>query len=172
MKKIFSAILLSLCTLAFSHSAVAASDKGSAEEAIALVKKAAAYIKANGKEKAFAEFNKPDGSFKDRDLYIFAMDMSGVMNAHGVNPKLIGKSLAGLKDVDDKQFIKSFIDVANSKGKAMSQLPVESVFLSREQHAGTCREECCCRNAPASGAIPDSFQDKRSQRHESAAAIA
>ena len=117
MKKIFSAILLSLCTLAFSHGAVAASDKGSAEEAIALVKKAAAYIKANGKEKAFAEFNNPSGSFKDRDLYIFAIDMNGVMSAHGVNPKLIGKNLAGLKDVDDKQFIKSFMDLAGSKGK-------------------------------------------------------
>ena len=117
MKKIFSAILLSLCTLAFSHSAVAASDKGSADEAVALVKKAVAYIKANGKEKAFAEFNNPSGSFKDRDLYIFAMEMSGVMSAHGVNPKLIGKNLSGLKDVDDKQFIKSFIEVANGKGK-------------------------------------------------------
>ena len=117
MKKIFSAILLSLCTLAFSHGAVAASDKGSAEEAIALVKKAAAYIKANGKEKAFAEFNNPSGSFKDRDLYIFAMDMNGVMNAHGVNAKLIGKNMLAIKDVDDKQFIKTFIEVANSKGK-------------------------------------------------------
>lgn len=117
MKKIFGAILLSLCTLAFSHSAVAASDKGSADEAVALVKKAVAYIKANGKEKAFAEFNNPAGSFKDRDLYIFTMDMNGVMTAHGVNPKLIGKNLSGLKDIDDKQFIKSFIDTANSKGK-------------------------------------------------------
>ena len=117
MKKIFSAILLSLCTLAFSHSAIAASDKGSADEAVALVKKAVAYIKANGKEKAFAEFNNPSGSFKDRDLYIFAMEMNGVMSAHGVNPKLIGKNLSGLKDVDDKQFIKSFIEAANGKGK-------------------------------------------------------
>lgn len=117
MKKIFSAILLSLCTLAFSHSAVAASDKGSADEAVALVKKAVAYIKANGKEKAFAEFNNPSGSFKDRDLYIFVMEMNGVISAHGVNPKLIGKNLTGMKDVDDKQFTKSFIDVANSKGK-------------------------------------------------------
>lgn len=117
MKKIFSAILLSLCTLAFSHSAVAASDKGTADEAIALVKKAVAYIKANGKEKAFAEFNNPAGSFKSRDLYVFTVEMNGVMSSHGVNPKLIGKNLLGLKDVDDKPFIKAFIDVANSKGK-------------------------------------------------------
>ena len=117
MKKIFSAILLSLCTLAFSHSAVAASDKGSADAAVALVKKAVAYIKANGKEKAFAEFNNPSGHFRDRDLYIFTVEMNGVMSSHGVNPKLIGKNLSGLKDVDDKQFIKSFIDVANSIGE-------------------------------------------------------
>lgn len=117
MKKIFSAILLSLCTLAFSHSATAAGSKGSADEAVALVKKAVAYIKANGKEKAFAEFNNPAGSFKDRDLYVFTVEMNGVMSSHGVNPKLIGKNLLGLKDVEDKPFVKAFIDVANSKGK-------------------------------------------------------
>lgn len=117
MKKIFSTILLCLYTLTFSHSAVSASDKGSADEAVALVMKAVAYIKANGKEKAFAEFNNPSGSFKNRDLYIFTMDMNGVMSAHGANPKLIGKNLLGVKDVDDKQFAKSFIEVANSKGK-------------------------------------------------------
>lgn len=117
MKKIFSTILLCLYTLTFSHSAVSASDKGSADEAVALVMKAVAYIKANGKEKAFAEFNNPSGSFKNRDLYIFTMDMNGVMSAHGANPKLIGKYLLGVKDVDDKQFAKSFIEVANSKGK-------------------------------------------------------
>lgn len=117
MKNKFSAILLGLCALAFSYSTFAASGKGSADEAVALVKKAVAYIKANGKEKAFVEFNSSSGSFKNHDLYIFVMEMNGVISAHGANPKLIGKNLSVVKDVDDKQFVKSFIDTANGKGK-------------------------------------------------------
>ena len=93
-----------------------AADKGSADEAIALVKKATAYMKANGNEKAFAEFNNPKGQFTDRDLYIAVFDMNGVNVAHGTNPKLIGKNLLELKDVDGKQFIREWYEVAAKKG--------------------------------------------------------
>jgi len=93
-----------------------ASDKGSADEAVALVKKATAYMKANGSEKAFAEFNNPKGQFVDRDLYIAVFDMKGVNVAHGTNPKLVGKNLMDLKDVDGKFFIKSWYEVAAKSG--------------------------------------------------------
>ena len=116
MKKLLAGLVFSLFALALSGTAFAA-DKGSADEAAAMVKKAVAYLKANGKEKAFAEFSNPNGQFKDRDLYIFVMDMSGKSLAHGANAKLIGKNLMELKDADGKSFVKSFFDVANSKGK-------------------------------------------------------
>lgn len=116
MKKLFQGIVLGLFALTFSMAAVAA-DKGSAEEATALVKKAVAYLKANGKEKAFAEFSNPNGQFKDRDLYIAVNDMNGKMLAHGANPKLIDKNLIDLKDVEGKNFVKGFIELAGSKGK-------------------------------------------------------
>jgi len=45
-----------------------AADQGTKEEAVAMVKKAIDYIKANGNEKAFAEFSNPKGQFVDRDL--------------------------------------------------------------------------------------------------------
>lgn len=93
-----------------------AADVGTADEAVAMVKKAIAYISTNGKEKAFAEFNNPAGQFKDRDLYIAVLDKGGVTLAHGGNPKLIGKSMIDLKDVDDKHFIRAFLDVAGAKG--------------------------------------------------------
>lgn len=35
--------------------------------------------------------------------------------AQGGNPKLSGKSMIDLKDVDDKHFIKAFLDVAATK---------------------------------------------------------
>lgn len=116
MKKLFQGIVFGLLALTFNIAAVAA-DKGSAEEATALVKKAVAYLKANGKEKAFAEFSNPNGQFKDRDLYIVVNDMNGKNLAHGVNPKLIDKNLIDLKDVEGKYFVKGFIELAGSKGK-------------------------------------------------------
>lgn len=116
MKKAFTGIVFSLFFLAFAGSALAA-ERGSSAEAVAMVQKAVAYIKANGKEKALAEFSNPSGQFKDRDLYIFVVDAGGKMLAHGANPKLIGKNLMELKDVDGKLFVKEYLALAQSKGK-------------------------------------------------------
>ena len=116
MKKFLATLIYAFSTLTFATTAGAA-EKGTADEATALVKKAVAYIKANGKEKAFAEFSKPDGQFKDRDLYIFVLDSSGKNLAHGANPRLIDKNLLDLKDADGKYFIKSFMEIANRAGK-------------------------------------------------------
>lgn len=89
-----------------------AAGKGTAKEAKAMVEKAVAYYKANGQEKAFAEFNNPGGKFVDRDLYVWVTTMQGKVIAHGANEKLIGKDLYNLKDTDGKQFIKEIVDKA------------------------------------------------------------
>lgn len=117
MKKLFKAAVLGMSLTLFGG-AVSAADKGSADEAVAMVKKAAAYMKENGKEKAFAEYGNPANTqFHDRDLYIFVYDMNGNNVAHGNNPKMVGKNLLEMKDHDGKYIIKGFIDTANSKGK-------------------------------------------------------
>ena len=89
---------------------------GTADEAKSLVDKALAYIKTNGKDKAFAEFTNPKGQFIDRDLYIFAVDFKGLTLAHGGNAKLVGRDMLALKDADNKFFIQNFIEVAKAKG--------------------------------------------------------
>ena len=116
MKKLFAAIVSGLLALSFSATTSAA-DRGTADEAVALVKKAAVYLKENGKEIAFAEFSNPKGQFVDRDLYVFVYSANGdgVNLAHGANPKLIGKNLIDLKDADGKPIVKMFVEVANSK---------------------------------------------------------
>lgn len=116
MKKLLQALVFGAAALSFSMAAMAASEQGSAAEASALVKKAIAYIKANGKDKAFAEFANPNGQFRDRDLYITVVDTKGMMLAHGVNPKLVNKNLTDLKDVDGKYFVKDYMALASSKG--------------------------------------------------------
>lgn len=117
MKALFKAVILGLFFFALQSPAIAAGDKGNADEAVALVKKAIAYMKENGKEKTYAEISNTKGQFVDRDLYLFVSDFSGKNLAHGANPKLIGKDLIDLKDADGKLILKSFIEVANSKGK-------------------------------------------------------
>lgn len=115
MKQLFRVVCAAVLACSFVQGASAA-NVGTADEAVAMVKKAAAYIAAHGKDKAFAEISKPSGQFKDRDLYIAVLDKAGLTLAHGGNAKLIGKSMIELKDVDDKPFIKAFLDVAATKG--------------------------------------------------------
>jgi len=55
---------------------------GNEKEARALLDRAVAALKEN-KEKALAMFNKGEGGFKDRDLYVFCANSSdGVVTAH------------------------------------------------------------------------------------------
>lgn len=117
MHQAMKTLAIGVCALIMQSSAIAA-DRGSADEAVAMVRKAIAYMKENGKEKAFAEFGNPaNATFHDRDLYIFVYDLNGNNVAHGNNPKMVGKNLLEMKDHDGKFIIKGFIDVANTKGK-------------------------------------------------------
>jgi signal transduction histidine kinase len=116
MKKI---ALLSLVFMLVAGLAFAQAKKTTQKDAIALADKAAAYLKANGEAKAFAEFNKKDGPFADmsKDLYVFVFDLTGKCLSHGPNPALIGRDLSGLKDNQGKYFIKEYLTVAQTKGK-------------------------------------------------------
>ena len=86
------------------------------EKAVALVKKAIAYYKANGMEKALEEFNNPSGQFVDGDLYVFGYDTNGTMLANPISPALIGQNVMNVPDVDGKMFRKEAIETAKAKG--------------------------------------------------------
>jgi signal transduction histidine kinase len=58
----------------------------------------------------------PKGQFVQDQMYIFALDPNGIMLAHGVNEKFVGKNFIDLKDSDGKSFIKEIVDTANAKG--------------------------------------------------------
>ena len=69
-------------------------DFGPAEEAKAVLEKAVAAVKEN-KAKALDIFNKGEGGFKDRDLYVYCANASdGIFTAH---PTLKGKQLRDIK---------------------------------------------------------------------------
>lgn len=118
MRAFAGVVALGFTMLLSNASSALAADKGSAEEAMAMVGKAVALVKAEGKEKAFAAISDPSNkTFHDRDLYIYVYDLNGVAVAHGNNPKMVGKSLIGLKDNEGKPLIKEMVDLAKTKGK-------------------------------------------------------
>jgi cytochrome c len=81
------------------------------DEAKLLALKAADYVKANGREKAFAAFGEKEGAFRDRDLYVFVFDRKGNCLFHAINPALVGRDLISMKDVDGKMLTQDIISV-------------------------------------------------------------
>jgi signal transduction histidine kinase len=85
------------------------------QDAVKMVTDAAAFVKKNGYEMALVELNNPKGKFVNGSLYVFAYDTTGIMVAHPVNAKLIGKNLLEVPDVDGKLFRKEIIQIAMTK---------------------------------------------------------
>ncbi len=125
MKRIIPALLAacvvsSLAAPAFAQTPAApaaapaaATSYASVAEAEAMVKKAVAFFKKNGKEKAVAEFQKNPGPFIDRDLYVTVYDLEGNALSH-INPKMIGKNMMDLRDPSGKYHIKERIEAARA----------------------------------------------------------
>ncbi|MFZ6873660.1 cache domain-containing protein [Undibacterium sp. Di27W] len=113
-QQLWLASFLSLCFLSMS---VAAAEHGSANEAKAMVQKAIDAMKKHGVDATIAEINKRDGQYQDRDLYVVVYDMNGKNLAH-LNPKMVGKEMLDLTDVDGKFFIRERIELVKTKGRA------------------------------------------------------
>ena len=83
-------------------SAIAA-DRGTPEEAKALVAKAIAAFDAEGTA-AFARLTDPSKDFRDRDLYVFVIGADHLIVAHGADAKRLGIDVTQLKDPDGKEY--------------------------------------------------------------------
>ncbi len=79
--------------------------QGTADEAMAMAKKAHALVKSMGLEQATVDFNDPQGAFIDRDLYVFAFDRNGVYHVVGSDPSRVGVSLFDIEGVDAQQLV-------------------------------------------------------------------
>lgn len=93
-----------------------AQEHGTADEAVALVKKAVVHYKTAGRDKACAAFADPNGGFQAKDLYVFVQDTGGVVQCHGKNPAFAGKNMSGLKDSDGNLFIAEMNRVVKVNG--------------------------------------------------------
>jgi Single Cache domain 2 len=96
----------SAAVLALSATALAQQSSGTADEAKAMLMKAVAAVKAD-KAKALDMFNKGEGGFLDRDLYVFCGNVSDGKAVAIGNPnakQLIGVDARTLKDATGKPF--------------------------------------------------------------------
>jgi hypothetical protein len=112
MKKVV--LFAALICLSLMPTSIFAADSGTAAEAKALLEKAVAELKANEKA-AIDKFNKADGGFKDRDLYVFCFNAAdGKITAH---PSLIGTDVRALKEKSGKAFGEDIYAAAATEGK-------------------------------------------------------
>jgi hypothetical protein len=102
-------IAAAACTCAW------AGDEASAADAQAMVKKGVEFIKAHGNQAGYAEIDKRPGPFVDRDLYLVVYKLDGTVLAHGANPKMVGKNLIDMKDIDGKAFVRERVELGKSK---------------------------------------------------------
>lgn len=107
-RTVLGVVLCLLMAFGFAHAA----GRGTPEMAKAMMLKAHSFYMEVGQEKAFAEFNNPNGKFVQDDLYIFVLSKEGSVVAHGRNKALIGKSMMGVSDVDGKFFTKEMVEAA------------------------------------------------------------
>ena len=115
MTKLIRAMMLAMLAIGFVATASAES-RATLDEAKAMVKKARAYIREVGAEKAYAEISNPKGRFVDRELYIYVYDKSLNNLAHGGNQRLIGKNLNELRDTDGVYINRGLLEVAQKGG--------------------------------------------------------
>jgi hypothetical protein len=98
-------MIIAAATLTLS-AAASADQGGTADEARAMLDKAVAAVKAD-KTKALETFNKGQGGFLDRDLYVFCAEADGgkiVANGNPNAKKLLGTDLRKLKDSNGKPY--------------------------------------------------------------------
>ena len=84
------------------------------DQAVALVKRAVAQLRARGRESAYRDFETPNGPFMFGDYYVYVFDLSGYVHVH---PTLKGQNATDLQDSDGKKFVRPMIANAHTIGK-------------------------------------------------------
>lgn len=100
--------------LAAAVAARAGDGSATADEAVAMVKRGVAHLKAAG-SKGHADITRRDSVFKDRDLYLVVYGLDGQVRAHGAQPQLVGRNLLDVRDVDGRPFVRERVELAQVK---------------------------------------------------------
>jgi methyl-accepting chemotaxis protein len=107
------------------------------DEAVALVKRAAAYVREHGLQRAIAAFNDSHAGFVRDKYYIWASDYRGVTLAHGGDPRVCGKNYWEVKAVDGRTFIREIIETARTQGRGWCDYPWKNPASGRTEQKST-----------------------------------
>lgn len=109
-------VCAALCAIAIPAAAeTEAPQYATKDDAVAMVKKAVDYIKAEGTEKGYAEISKKTGQFVRGDLYIAVVDFEGTLLAYGARAILVGRNLMDFTDPDGKEVVKERVELAKKE---------------------------------------------------------
>jgi cytochrome c len=111
--KLASAILLA----AISCAPFAMAAEPTEKDAISMVEKGAAFMKANSQAEMIKRINAKDADYVQGPLYLTMRDSKGVILANPVNAAMIGKDLVDVPDADGKLFRREILELAKAKGK-------------------------------------------------------
>jgi methyl-accepting chemotaxis protein len=79
--------------------------QGSADEALALVRRARALVADKGRAAAEQLLHSAADGFVDRDLYVFFLDQNGRYLLHGAKPAMEGKRVHDVPGINGPQFV-------------------------------------------------------------------
>lgn len=117
MKRFIWRLALCACIAAFGNAPALAEERGTREEAYAMVDAAIAHVRKVGPTQAFRDFtDKSNKMWHRKDLYVFAYTMEGVNVGHGANERLVGKNLIDMRDPNGKPLIRDLRDTAAAGG--------------------------------------------------------
>jgi cytochrome c len=108
------ALAVILCTLL--GRTVHAADRGTADEAKALLQKAVEHYKQVGRAKALEDFTGKKAPWVDRDLYVACENSKHTLIANGAFPSYVGTSLDAARDIHDKPLGQSMWEAGDKGG--------------------------------------------------------
>jgi len=90
------------------------SERGTPDEAKAMLQKVVQHYNSVGRDKALADFNGKVAPFFDRDLYVVCMDADQLETANGGFPQYVGTSANALTDTDGNPLGKTVWNTAST----------------------------------------------------------
>ena len=108
---------VSAATVAFAFGNTFAQTSGTRAEAKAMEERVIAELKVNAGA-ALEKFNKPDGEFRQGDLYVFCFNVeNGVFTAHP-DRGLLGTNIRQLWEMDGSPLGKKILEAANGTNES------------------------------------------------------
>ena len=108
-------VVACVMSVALSSLPASANDSLVDADAVALVKRGLAYLRAQGRDRGFAEIINKQGQFTQRDLYLVVYGMDGTVYAHGANERLVGRNLLDMRDIDGHLVIRERVELARTR---------------------------------------------------------